>query len=328
MTLLYDFLILSFLFLIQSGFFVIVGKYFYSFSNHENFYKEISSKYFIGLIASYSLIIILNFFIKNFSQSAWITLLSLLFFSISKINFIELKKHKIKILRSLLILFVILFLLLCRSTNFFPNGYFNNLGQINPFEGFPAVVHSFRAANISEFILSSNSIPSLNQHIGQSLFSSSVYLFSHIGLQAILVFHLAFSMAFTLILFYGFYIQLMNKKGGGYYSKYYNIIFLVFIAGTPSLGFFYSSILDTESIFFLISNSDTLVGLSLFLITLNYIYCLRDKNLNSKNFFLLHLMRFLGIYSPHKIYCYLYRFYYSYYLKRLGLASQSYIFLK
>jgi hypothetical protein len=288
MSFLYDFFILFLIFLAKTSVFIIIGKYFNVNNGNDNFYKIISTNYFIGFIFTYSLIIILYLLFKNYYFTIYVATSILIILFVIGFNFRDLKYYKNNLFIILFFLFVILILVFLRSSKYFEYDYFYDIDNINPFEGFGSVVHSFRAANISEYILSSNSIPTLNQNIGQSLYSSTISIFYNSGLQAILVFHLAFSLTFTLFLFYGFYIEVIYR----FRSRYYNVIFLIFIAGTPSLGLFYSAIIDTESIFFLISNSDTLIGLSLFIISVSHIYYLRDHKFNFKNFILIAINGF------------------------------------
>ena len=58
------------------------------------------------------------------------------------------------------------------------------------------------------------------------------------------------------------------------------------------MSFFYSSVLDTESIIFLISNVDTVIGLSLFLIFLSYIYSTRLNLFRFGDYFFIFLNGF------------------------------------
>lgn len=287
MNFIVDFISLLILFFVQTIIFIGVGSFIYSFPRdfYDNYCIRISTAYFIGLLFSISIISILCLLFNNFSYSVFSTIflfLFLLVFRLQPFNFPKINIYLI--LFSILILFLFIF----RSTSFFPSDYFADLRSVNPFEGFGTVVHSFRAANIAEHILFSNSIPVLNQNIGQSLLASSMYLYAHIGLQAILVFQLSFCMSFMILLFYGHYLKFITVSN----SKFSNLFFCLFIFGSPSLSFFYSSVLDTESIIFLISNVDTVIGLSLFLIFLGHIYSTRSDIISIGDCFFIFLNGF------------------------------------
>lgn len=287
MNFIINFISLLILFFLQTIIFIGVGKFIYSFPRdfYDNSYIKISTAYFIGLLFYISIISILCLLFNNFSYSVFSTVFLFLFllafrwqsFNFSKIN-----------IYLILFLILILFLFIFRSTSFFSSDYFADLRAVNPFEGFGAVVHSFRAANIAEHILFSNSIPVLNQNIGQSLLAASMYLYAHVGLQAILVFQLSFCMSFMILLFYGHYLKFITVSN----SKFSNLFFSLFIFGSPSLSFFYSSVLDTESIIFLISNVDTVIGLSLFLIFLGHIYSTRSNIISIGDYFFIFLNGF------------------------------------
>lgn len=153
-----------------------------------------------------------------------------------------------------------------------PEYFITQPEQVNPFAGFGSVAHSFRAGNITEYIVSTNSLPTIGQHSGQSIIASIPLFFDQNAPQLSLTIWLGIFISFLIIATYGLARLFIDRK-------YLALIPVLIVAlGNSVLSPFYSSLTDTESALLLNSNIDSLIGIVTFLILSVLVYLSLCKN--------------------------------------------------
>ena len=126
---------------------------------------------------------------------------------------------------------------------------------VNPFAGFGVVVHSFRAGNLTEYIVSENTLPRINQHTGQALLASIPLFLKPTSAQLSLVIWMIVFITFTTTTFYGLSRSFIT-------DRYRALIPVALVLlGNTVLSPFYSSTTDTENALFLASNVESVFGI-------------------------------------------------------------------
>lgn len=161
-----------------------------------NKYLSISSSFFLGSSITIIIVFILQILCGLFY--------SILIIYISYLIIFIYNKNKIKYNHYDLLLITIIIITQTTLTLIPMNlGLFNNLNLINPFYGYGSIVHSFRAANLSIYIYNNNSIPFINQNIGQSFFAAIPAFFKINCYQVNLVIWKSITLFFIFKLIYG-----------------------------------------------------------------------------------------------------------------------------
>jgi hypothetical protein len=261
---------------------MLLGKNIISYFSFLNRYIIESFSFFLGVLISSLFIIFFSYFIGlKFSFYLFILLLIAVLVIRGKLLKSFYLDYK-KILIILFIVFLQVVIALIPLPSFFAS---LSLEYLNPFDGFGAIVHSLRSGNISLYLLESNSVPRLNQNIGQSLITTyPMFIFGKYA-QINLIVWKVFVVYNVLSLIYGLLINFTSDL---------RLIFVVLIGiffGQTGLGFTYIQTLDTGSTLFFLANTDTYV--CIFTFFLFYIIALYD--IKVPNIFTKILLVFISI---------------------------------
>lgn len=179
--------------------------------------------------------------------------------------------YKIFNVKIVFLTLVVVGLTLLRALVPMPAYFISNPDYVNPFEGFGAVGHSFRAGNLITYLTTNDYIPVLNQHIGQSLISSIPVFLGENSSQLSLVLWLGVFITMLIFVSYGLALSITSNK------ILAAIPTLVVLLGNTTLSPLYSGITDTESALLLCSNMDTIFGIMTFLIICILLFlCIKD----------------------------------------------------
>jgi hypothetical protein len=253
---------------------MILSKSFRNYFSILNRHIIESFSFFLGILLSSSFIICLSYFVG--------LELSFYLFAISIICLIIIK-GKLKSLfyinyKKLIIILIIVFLQFIIALIPLPSFFaYLSLENLNPFDGFGSIVHSLRSGNISLYLLESNTVPRVNQNIGQSLITT--YPMFVIGKfpQINLIVWKSFVVYHTLNMLYGMVIN--------FTSDLKLIIFAITATffGQTGFGITYIQTLDTGSSLFFLANTDTFVCIFSFLVFyMIALYDLKVPNIYTK----------------------------------------------
>ncbi|MBY0309586.1 hypothetical protein K2Q16_00335 [Patescibacteria group bacterium] len=154
-----------------------------------------------------------------------------------------------------------------RALDPMPLYYVTQPELVDPFFGFGTVVHSFRAANITEFITEHDRFPVLGQHTFQGVLASLTAFSKFHSTQFSLIVWLNLFAAFSILLAYGFLRHFLNR--------YRALLATLAVAlGNTLLSPFYTSITDTESALLRITNFEALFGTMTIFIAIAITYCI------------------------------------------------------
>jgi hypothetical protein len=159
-----------------------------------------------------------------------------------------------------------------RSLTPLTDTFFGDSGLIDPFASFGSVVHTFRASNISLFTIQMDDIPTLGQHIGQSLLAAIPTFLGVKSLLANLNIWLISIKVFSFIFLLGLFKSLSFGK--------YQALLLSFLAFSAQSAFSLSAIStgDTGGSILNMSSSDCLIGVfSFFTLFLMYLELGKNK---------------------------------------------------
>lgn len=136
----------------------------------------------------------------------------------------------------------------------------------SPFAGFGVVFHSFRAGNLTEYIVSENTLPRISQHTGQALLASIPLLIRQTSAQLSLVLWMIMFVTFTATTLYGLSRSFILDR--------YRAIIPVAIVflGNTVLSPFYSSTSDAENALLLATNIESVFGIGSFIVLMVLTY--------------------------------------------------------
>lgn len=259
--------------ILYSGLFLLTGSFIIEklyLPNKDKFPKLylLGSGFFIGCGLFLSLWIILASLLHSAKLGLFLSTLVVIVISFL---FLIRKTTTLRLKPKQSFLVILLFLTLIGFGTFkaltpMPNYYLTNPEAVNPFSSFGGVVHSFRAGNISEYIVLNDTLPIINQHSGQSILASIPMFIANQSAQLSLVIWLNIFIGFLIITIYGFLRQFFTKPIHTLIPL--SIIFL----GNTVLSPFYSSITDAESALLLSANIDVIFGIASFFILLISLY--------------------------------------------------------
>lgn len=162
-------------------------------------------------------------------------------------------------------------------------------------------LHSGRYANIATYVVSTNSVPVINQNYGQSLLSTIPMFFGVNRPFLSLFVWLFISLIFLAVLFYGFLRFL------GVDEKFSLWGVLVLMGGNTALSFTHVFVFDSISPLLLTGYSDTVASVGTFLGALVVLYeaCFGSNSSRSAKLFSLFILSVLGaswsIYAPQNV---------------------------
>lgn len=255
-----------------------------------NYYSKLGSAFFIGYIFFLSSWVLLEKIILNAKNSLFIiTFIAvvLIWLTYTKKESLFLVNYK-QLLITFSVLTIVVSLGFIKAIIPMPGGYLQNSTTISPFAGFGGVVHSFRAGNLSNFIVTENYFPKINQHSGQSIIASIPIFITNQSPQLPLILWLNIFISFFMLLIYGFSRNFISNP------LLASIPLLFVLLGNTVLSPIYSSITDTESALMLVSNIDSLFGITSFFLLLIYTFeFIYSKKYNSSFILLLALTGFI-----------------------------------
>jgi|GEM_PF-3757746 len=144
--------------------------------------------------------------------------------------------------------------------------YFATESRLVPFAGFGDLNHSFRAGNISNYIIDHDYFPRFNQNSAQSIIAAAPIFLGSRGVQLSLIFWLSIFIAFFTLLIYG--LTRRNFLDG----KLALIPPAIVLLGNTVLSPAYSAITDIQSAILLIANYEGLFSIATLLISLIFLY--------------------------------------------------------
>lgn len=194
-----------------------------------------------------------------------LTLLIVLLIIQRKFLFETLRQETGKLKKIVYLLLIVTLVIIVKSLSPIPDYPAADPTLINPFAGFGSVVHSFRAGNLTSFIVEHDRFPLINQHSGQSIWASIPLFFGLPAAQLSLVLWLAVFLTFFIVLLYG-----AVKKYWPTLPVWLPVT--IVLLGNTVLSPFYSSITDTESALLLSSNSDSLFSIATIFLSLIFLY--------------------------------------------------------
>lgn len=253
---------------------MLLGKPIKNYFSFINRHVIESFSFFSGVLIFSTFIICLSYFVGLKLSFCFLVLLiiGLLIFKGRLMTLFYCNYKKVIII--LIILFLQVIIALIPLPSFFAS---LSLEYLNPFDGFGAIVHSLRSGNISFYLLESNSVPRVNQNIGQSLITTYPMFFLGKFPQINLIVWKAFILYNSLSLLYGLLIGFITNS---------RLIFVVLTAiffGQTGLGLTYIQTVDTGSTLFFLANTDTYVCIfSFFIFYLIALYDMKVPNISNK----------------------------------------------
>ena len=227
--------------------------------------------YFTGLSLVFVILRLLNLFSIPFSVSLILLNISLILFVFYKriyfINVLKIYNQKSNYYYCFKILIIFLFLFL------FLLFYWTQSNLISGVNSLVGSLHSPRYANIALYIIENNSIPVLAQNYSQSVFISIPHYF---GLNSYL-----FSLLLFLTLNIFFLIYLIKILLQSYFSSTFevNLCIIFIILGCFSLPNNFYLLIDSGWPILLNGYSDTIIGISTFILVFIYIKDFKEKQL-------------------------------------------------
>lgn len=225
----------------------------------KNTFMEIGASFFIGLSMFLSFWIILSHIVG----SAKVSLIISLFIPTVTTYFYkaEILGAQVRTACAAWTVGVMLFFVsigITQSLVPMPLFFVDRQDQVDPFYGFGGISHSFRAGNISEYILQSDRIPVVNQNIGQSTLVSALSILGLNRPQLSLVLWFNVSIAFLCLLVYGFVRPRTQRRLWAIGAT------LIVILGNNSLYLHYVSLTDGVDTILFASNTDSILGIATF----------------------------------------------------------------
>jgi hypothetical protein len=247
--------------------FLLIGKqiqHYLPLEKLQSIYFQIATQFFLGCALFVFVWLTSNLLIQSVFQSLVITTVLALLLIIYRTPRISISRHNLVIL--IVVILLVQAIGFSRAFDPMPAYVSEQPEVVNPLLGFGTVVHSFRAGNITQFIIESDRFPILGQHSFQGVVASISSVIPLHSIQLSLVLWLNTFVAFSIFLVYGFLTHFINR-----WSALLGT--LVVIAGNTVLSPFYSSITDTERPILLASNYEALFGIAtLFLAVLILFY--------------------------------------------------------
>ena len=244
-----------------------IKSYFSFFNRH--IIESIS--FFLGVLISSFLIVCLSYLI-GLKLSFYFLILLVIAILVSKGKFRTLFYFNYKnLVIAVFIVIFQLFIALIPLPSFFAS---LSLENFNPFDGFGAIVHSLRSGNISLYLLESNSVPRVNQNIGQSLITTYPMFLLGKFPQINLIVWKGFILFNSLRLIYGLLINFTSN------TRFNFIVLTGILFGQTGLGLTYIQTVDTGSTLFFLANTDTYVSVfSFFIFYLVALYEMKVPNI-------------------------------------------------
>ncbi len=154
-----------------------------------------------------------------------------------------------------------------------PQYFVTNPQLTSPFFGFGAVGHSFRAGNLTQYIVDENQFPNINQHSGQAIIASIPLFLGQTSPQLSLTLWLALFIFIFSLTVYGLARTFIKNR----------LIAIIPVAtvflGNTVLSPFYSSVTDTDSALLMSSNTESIFGIFSFTVVSLLIYENKSKNI-------------------------------------------------
>lgn len=246
-------------------------------NNHfNNFYFISGAGFFTGSVAFLFIWSVLTSLSKNAAGSFFVTsLLAVAWIFVQRRN---LAPPQFSLKRSGLVLGLIAVMLafgIFHSLVPMPRYFVTNPELTHYGAGFRGVAHSFRAGNLTNYIVSHNYFPRVNQNSGQSILAAIPAFFGDHAPQLALVIWLQIFISALAVLIYGLAKCFIKQPVLALLPA------LAVMLGNPALSPFFWNIADTGNISLLVYNVDSLISTASLLILFILLY-LNQKNLNSK----------------------------------------------
>ena len=278
----------SFFYFFFSIFQIVTGKLFLELLdinfNIINNKQKYPIYYFTGLSVVFVIVRLLNLFSISFSISLILISISFIFLLFYKRSYFlyiyKICAHKSFYSKSLKLLFVFILLFI------FILFYWTQSNLISGVNSLVGSLHSPRYANIALYIIENNNIPILAQNYSQSVFISIPHYF---GLNSYL-----FSLMFFLTINIFFLIYLINILLQSYFSNNFEVNLCIFFItlGCFSIPNNFYLLIDSGWPILLNGYSDSIIGISTFILVFIYIKDNEEENLTYRFYALIGLICF------------------------------------